>query len=127
MHAAGPSSDDSLPPGFESLQPTSDLKIDMSQIALIRWRCPPQVIRACNLEHCILLLASCQGDIRSFAQPPKSSFFFYNCCILWLQILYNPDWCVAAGEESEEVALQNERMFGALEAIYPRPSNIPPK
>ncbi|PWZ37937.1 hypothetical protein Zm00014a_043792 [Zea mays] len=83
MHAAGPSSDDSLPPGFESLQPTSDLKIDMSQIALIRWRCPPQ-------------------------------------------ILYNPDWCVAAGEESEEVALQNERMFGALEAIYPRPSNIPP-
>ncbi|XP_066349855.1 zinc finger CCCH domain-containing protein 30-like isoform X2 [Miscanthus floridulus] len=83
MHAAGPSSDDSLPPGFESLQPTSDLKIDISQIPLIRWRCPPQ-------------------------------------------ILYNPDWLVVAGEESEEVALQNERMFGALEAIYPRPSNIPP-
>ncbi|EES13033.1 hypothetical protein BDA96_06G278200 [Sorghum bicolor] len=83
MHAAGPSSDDSLPPGFESLQPTSDLKIDISQIPLIRWRCPPQ-------------------------------------------ILYNPDWLVVAGEESEEVALQNERIFGALEAIYPRPSNIPP-
>uniref|UniRef100_A0A0A9CYC0 C3H1-type domain-containing protein n=1 Tax=Arundo donax TaxID=35708 RepID=A0A0A9CYC0_ARUDO len=83
MHAAGPSSDDSLPPGFESLQPTNDLKIDLSQIPLIRWRCPPQ-------------------------------------------ILYNPDWLVVAGEESEEAALQNERIFGALEAIYPRPSNIPP-
>ncbi|XP_062227022.1 zinc finger CCCH domain-containing protein 30-like isoform X2 [Phragmites australis] len=80
---AGPSSDDSLPPGFESLQPTNDLKIDISQIPLIRWRCPPQ-------------------------------------------ISYNPDWLVAAGEESEEAALQNERIFGALEAIYPRPSNIPP-
>ncbi|KAJ1273318.1 hypothetical protein BS78_06G271100 [Paspalum vaginatum] len=83
MHAAGPSSDDSLPPGFESLQPTNDFKIDISQIPLIRWRCPPQ-------------------------------------------ILYNPDWLVVAGEESEEAALQNERIFGALEAIYPRPSNIPP-
>ncbi|CAN6236556.1 unnamed protein product [Urochloa humidicola] len=28
--------------------------------------------------------------------------------------------------ESVEAALQNERIFGALEAIYPRPSNIPP-
>ncbi|CAO2044108.1 unnamed protein product [Urochloa humidicola] len=83
MHAAGPSSDDSLPPGFESLQPTNDHKIDISQIPLIRWRCPPQ-------------------------------------------ILYNPDWLVVAGEESVETALQNERIFGALEAIYPRPSNIPP-
>ena len=64
MHAAGPSSDDSLPPGFESLQPTSDLKIDISQIPLIRWRCPPQVIRTCNLERCILLMATCQGDFR---------------------------------------------------------------
>ncbi|CAO2036900.1 unnamed protein product [Urochloa humidicola] len=80
---AGPSSDDSLPPGFESLQPTNDHKIDISQIPLIRWRCPPQ-------------------------------------------ILYNPDWLVVAGEESVETALQNERIFGALEAIYPRPSNIPP-
>jgi len=44
-----------------------------------------------------------------------------------VQILYNPDWLLVAGEESVEVGLQNERMFGALEAIYPRPSNIPPK
>ncbi|KAL6844419.1 hypothetical protein ACP4OV_026092 [Aristida adscensionis] len=83
MHAAGPSSDDSLPPGFESLQPSNDLKIDISKVPLIRWRCPPK-------------------------------------------ILLNPDWFVVAGEESVEAALQNERVFGALEAIYPRPSNIPP-
>ena len=64
----------------------------------------------------------------NFRKPPQVEYFFdNNCCNLWLQILYNPDWLVVAGEESEEVALQNERMFGALEAIYPRPSNIPPK
>jgi hypothetical protein len=42
-------------------------------------------------------------------------------------MLFNPDWLVVAGEESGEAALQNERIFGALEAIYPRLSNIPPK
>ncbi|TVU16466.1 hypothetical protein EJB05_40032 [Eragrostis curvula] len=83
MHAAGPSSDDSLPPGFESLQPANDVKIDTSKVPLIRWKCPPKM-------------------------------------------LFNPDWLVVAGEESKEAALQNERIFGALEAIYPRPSNIPP-
>ncbi|KAK3143457.1 hypothetical protein QOZ80_4AG0300590 [Eleusine coracana subsp. coracana] len=83
MHAAGPSSDDSLPPGFESLQPTNNVKIDIAKVPLIRWRCPPKMA-------------------------------------------FNPDWLVVAGEESEEAALQNERIFGALEAIYPRPSNIPP-
>jgi hypothetical protein len=41
MHAAGPSSDDSLPPGFESPQPTNSLKIDISQIP--KWKCPPHV------------------------------------------------------------------------------------
>ncbi|KAM0929930.1 hypothetical protein ACQ4PT_001295 [Festuca glaucescens] len=83
MHAAGLSSDDSLPPGFESPQPTNDLKIDISQIPLIRWKCPPH-------------------------------------------ILLDPDWHVASGEESKEIAIQNERMFGALEAMYPRASNVPP-
>ncbi|XP_047063374.1 zinc finger CCCH domain-containing protein 30-like isoform X2 [Lolium rigidum] len=82
MHAAGSSSDDSLPPGFESPQPTNDLKIDISQIPLIRWKCPSH-------------------------------------------ILLDPDWHVASGEESKEIAIQNERMFGALEAMYPRASNIP--
>ncbi|GJN01435.1 hypothetical protein PR202_ga18702 [Eleusine coracana subsp. coracana] len=55
--------------------------------------------------------------------------------IIWVWVVFyvtaapmafNPDWLVVAGEESEEAALQNERIFGALEAIYPRPSNIPP-
>jgi hypothetical protein len=84
LHAAGPSSDDSLPPGFESLPPSNDLKIDMSQIPLIRWKCPPHIV----LEQ---------------------------------------DWHIVAGEESREIEIQNERINGALEAIYPRPSNIPPK
>ncbi|KAF2936357.1 zinc finger CCCH domain-containing protein 30 [Oryza sativa Japonica Group] len=83
LHAAGPSSDDSLPPGFESLPPSNDLKIDMSQIPLIRWKCPPHIV----LEQ---------------------------------------DWHIVAGEESREIEIQNERINGALEAIYPRPSNIPP-
>jgi hypothetical protein len=43
MHAAGPSLDDSLPPGFESLQPANNVNIDISKIPLIRWRCPPKV------------------------------------------------------------------------------------
>uniref|UniRef100_A0ACD5UWR2 Uncharacterized protein n=1 Tax=Avena sativa TaxID=4498 RepID=A0ACD5UWR2_AVESA len=83
MHAAGPSSDDSLPPGFESPQPTNDPKIDISQIPRIKWKCPPH-------------------------------------------ILLDTDWHIAFGEESKEIATQNERMFGALEAMYPRASNIPP-
>lgn len=113
MHAAGPSSDDSLPPGFESLQPTNDHKIDISQIPLIRWRCPPQVIRIHEFELCTLLMPG--WLLRSFST------------LYWMQILYNPDWLVVSGEESVEAALQNERIFGALEAIYPRLSNIPPK
>uniref|UniRef100_A0ACD5V2L3 Uncharacterized protein n=1 Tax=Avena sativa TaxID=4498 RepID=A0ACD5V2L3_AVESA len=83
IHAAGPSSDDSLPPGFESPQPTNDLKIDISQIPLVEWKCPPH-------------------------------------------ILLDTDWHIAFGEESKEIAIQHERMFGALEAMYPRASNIPP-
>ncbi|KAL5214573.1 hypothetical protein ABZP36_003725 [Zizania latifolia] len=83
LHAAGLCSDDSLPPGFESLAPTNDIKIDISQIPLIRWKCPPH-------------------------------------------ILLEQDWQVVAGEESKENDIQNERIIGALEAIYPRPSNIPP-
>ncbi|KAL5216686.1 hypothetical protein ABZP36_008087 [Zizania latifolia] len=83
LHAAGPSLDDSLPPGFESLPPTNDHKIDISQIPLIRWKCPTR-------------------------------------------ILLDQDWRVVAGEESKEIDIQNDRIFGTLEAIYPRPSNIPP-
>ncbi|KAG8066578.1 hypothetical protein GUJ93_ZPchr0004g38479 [Zizania palustris] len=83
LHVAGLCSDDSLPPGFESLVPANELKIDISQIPLIRWKCPPH-------------------------------------------ILLEQDWQVVAGEESKENDIQNERIIGALEAIYPRPTNIPP-
>lgn len=38
----------------------------------------------------------------------------------------NPEWLVVAGGESEEVAIQNQRLRGVLEAIYPRASSIPP-
>ncbi|KAG0501802.1 hypothetical protein HPP92_001874 [Vanilla planifolia] len=41
---------------------------------------------------------------------------------LWM----NPDWLVVAGEESEEVALQDRRQLEVLEAVYPRLSSIPP-
>ncbi|KAG8043820.1 hypothetical protein GUJ93_ZPchr0458g22655 [Zizania palustris] len=83
LHATGQSLDDSLPPGFDSLPSINDLKIDISQIPLIRWKCPTH-------------------------------------------ILLDQDWRVVAGEESKEIDVQNDRIFGTLEAIYPRPSNIPP-
>ncbi|WOK95343.1 zinc finger CCCH domain-containing protein 30 [Canna indica] len=38
----------------------------------------------------------------------------------------NPKWVVVAGEESEEVDVQNKRQMRVLEAIYPRLSSIPP-
>ncbi|KAL0314609.1 UNVERIFIED_CONTAM: Zinc finger CCCH domain-containing protein 6 [Sesamum angustifolium] len=36
-------------------------------------------------------------------------------------------WRVVAGEESREIEAQNQREMRVLEAIYPRPSAIPPK
>ncbi|KAJ0964177.1 hypothetical protein J5N97_029299 [Dioscorea zingiberensis] len=43
-----------------------------------------------------------------------------------LKLKLNPEWLVVAGEESEEVTTQTQRLRGVLEAIYPRPSSIPP-
>jgi hypothetical protein len=34
---------------------------------------------------------------------------------------------LVAGEESEEMEVQNQREMRVLEAVYPRPSAIPPK
>ncbi|KAJ6838143.1 zinc finger CCCH domain-containing protein 30 [Iris pallida] len=42
------------------------------------------------------------------------------------RLAINPEWLVAAGEESQEVAIENQRHLGVLEAVYPRPSSIPP-
>lgn len=47
MHASsGSTSDDSpLPPGFESVHNQNRPKTDISKIPLIRWKCPPKVLK----------------------------------------------------------------------------------
>ncbi|XP_068640098.1 zinc finger CCCH domain-containing protein 6-like isoform X2 [Aristolochia californica] len=42
------------------------------------------------------------------------------------KLLLNSAWQVVAGEESKEVEAQNQREMRVLEAVYPRPSAIPP-
>uniref|UniRef100_A0A2P2JM24 C3H1-type domain-containing protein n=1 Tax=Rhizophora mucronata TaxID=61149 RepID=A0A2P2JM24_RHIMU len=42
------------------------------------------------------------------------------------RLILNLAWQVVAGEESEEVEAQNQRELRVLEAVYPRPSAIPP-
>lgn len=39
----------------------------------------------------------------------------------------NAAWRVVGGEESKEAEIQSQREMRVLEAIYPRPSAIPPK
>jgi hypothetical protein len=49
--------------------------------------------------------------------------------VLWKcppKIVLNPEWYVVSGEESQEIANQNQRNFAVLEAVYPRQSTIPP-
>ncbi|KAI4336805.1 hypothetical protein L6164_015286 [Bauhinia variegata] len=49
--------------------------------------------------------------------------------IRWIdppKIVLNFTWQVVAGEESKEVEDENQREMRVLEAIYPRPSSIPP-
>ncbi|XP_030527137.2 zinc finger CCCH domain-containing protein 6 [Rhodamnia argentea] len=41
------------------------------------------------------------------------------------RFLLTHEWQVVAGEESEEVDVQNQREMRVLEAVYPRPSAIP--
>ncbi|KAL2512938.1 Zinc finger CCCH domain-containing protein 6 [Abeliophyllum distichum] len=83
VHSAGTVSDDNLPPGFEGIQTSNLWRTKLSQIPLIKWRCPPRfVVRGA--------------------------------------------WQVVAGEESKEMEAQNQREMRVLEAIYPRPSSIPP-
>uniref|UniRef100_A0A7N1A9R0 C3H1-type domain-containing protein n=1 Tax=Kalanchoe fedtschenkoi TaxID=63787 RepID=A0A7N1A9R0_KALFE len=42
------------------------------------------------------------------------------------KLIVDLTWHVAAGEESQEVEAENHRGLRVLEAIYPRPSSIPP-
>ncbi|XP_010271421.1 PREDICTED: zinc finger CCCH domain-containing protein 6 isoform X2 [Nelumbo nucifera] len=83
LHSTGMNSDDQLPPGFEGAHPANQLKKELSQIPLVKWKCPPK-------------------------------------------FMLNPNWQVVAGEESKEAEVQNQREMRVLEAVYPRPSSIPP-
>ncbi|XP_010246947.1 PREDICTED: zinc finger CCCH domain-containing protein 6-like [Nelumbo nucifera] len=42
------------------------------------------------------------------------------------RFVLNHNWQVVAGEESKEAEVQNQREMRVLEAVYPRPSAIPP-
>lgn len=42
------------------------------------------------------------------------------------RFVLDPNWQVAAGEESKEVDFESQREMRVLEAVYPRPSAIPP-
>ncbi|KAH9330938.1 hypothetical protein KI387_003046 [Taxus chinensis] len=42
------------------------------------------------------------------------------------RFVINPSWKVAAGDDSQEIKTQCEREVRFLEAVYPRPSAIPP-
>ncbi|XP_020577452.1 zinc finger CCCH domain-containing protein 30-like [Phalaenopsis equestris] len=79
LHSTPPASDDSVPPGFETMHRGQIQR----NIPLIKWQCPPNQ---------------------------------------WLK----PEWLVVAGEESQEIASQDRRQIGVLEAVYPRLSSIPP-
>ncbi|CAK9178438.1 unnamed protein product [Ilex paraguariensis] len=83
LHSTGMGSDDNLPPGFEGTEPANLLKNRLSQVPVIKWRCPPRIVLDFN-------------------------------------------WRVVDGEESDEVDVQTQREVRVLEAVYPRPSAIPP-
>uniref|UniRef100_A0A5B6YIB6 Putative zinc finger CCCH domain-containing protein 6 n=1 Tax=Davidia involucrata TaxID=16924 RepID=A0A5B6YIB6_DAVIN len=44
LHSTGVGADDNLPPGFEGAHPATLLKNKLSQIPLIRWKCPPRFV-----------------------------------------------------------------------------------
>eukprot|EP00257_Ricinus_communis_P017683 XP_015576185.1 zinc finger CCCH domain-containing protein 6 [Ricinus communis] len=82
-HPAGTVGDDILPPGFEGGAPVNQSYVKLSDIPVIKWRCPPRFV-------------------------------------------LDLTWQVVAGEESKDVEVQNQREMRVLEAVYPRPSAIPP-
>lgn len=53
--------------------------------------------------------------------------FDYGTELFALQFILDLTWQVVAGEESEEVEVQNQREMRVLEAVYPRTSAIPQK
>nr|WAK99696.1 C3H [Pogostemon cablin] len=41
-HAGGAGPDDNLPPGFEGIQPANPWTVKLSQIPIVKWKCPPR-------------------------------------------------------------------------------------
>lgn len=74
-------------------------------------------------SHCSFILSFLKCFIFFSIWNLSSHSFF----IFFEQIVLSNNWCVASGEESEEVKVQNSREARALEAVYPRFSAIPPK
>ncbi|CAA2956004.1 zinc finger CCCH domain-containing 6 [Olea europaea subsp. europaea] len=44
VHSGGTGSDDNLPPGFEGIETSNLWRNKLSQIPLIKWRCPPRFV-----------------------------------------------------------------------------------
>lgn len=104
------------PPGFEEIQPANLWRLRSSQKPFTRWRCPPRVSEIINHQVvCIYMMINwvCMSD----------SIYI----LIILQIEVNSEWQVVSGEESKEIEAQNQRQRRVLEAIYPRPSAIPPE
>lgn len=43
LQAGGMGSDENLPPGFEGIQPANSWAAKLSQISVVKWKCPPRV------------------------------------------------------------------------------------
>lgn len=110
-HTAGTNAEDTLPPGFEGLS-ANQLHAKSSDIPVIKWRCPPRVSHSFT---------------RFSFDHPLMFNFDYGTELLVLQFILDLTWQVVGGEESKEVEVQNQRQMRVLEAVYPRPSAIPPK
>ncbi|KAH6776601.1 hypothetical protein C2S52_014162 [Perilla frutescens var. hirtella] len=48
LRAGGMGSDDNLPPGFEGIQPANPWAAKLSQISLVKWKCPPRFEVDCS-------------------------------------------------------------------------------
>ncbi|XP_022772674.1 zinc finger CCCH domain-containing protein 6-like isoform X2 [Durio zibethinus] len=61
----------------------------------------------------------------NFLPPGFGGVHSTNHLQINLSFVLDLNWQVVAGEESEEVEIQNQREVRVLEAVYPRPSAVP--
>lgn len=59
-HAGGMGPDDNLPPGFEGIQPANPWTVKLSQIPLMKWKCPPRVCSVNLMLFCFFKLSRCK-------------------------------------------------------------------